>query len=589
MAAEDAAPALLLGPLLRFVDATRATVWVETDRPCVVSLELHPPQGGPLTASAPTFGVHGHHYALVVAEHLPPGTVLPYDVSLDGERVWPPAEGLGPFPPSAVRTRGAGGDVRLSFGSCRRAGGGSPRELREMGADALAALALRMAATDEREWPDLLFLTGDQVYADIPSDELRARLRAAHAGSADDGDDVREEIGNYEQYTWLYRETWGTPEVRWLLSTVPTCMLLDDHDLRDDWNTSRTWREEVGTRPWWRDRVVGAFASYWVHQHLGNLAPEHVAVDPLWRALHAAADDAERDRLIDDFAWRADAEPGSARWSFRRDLGDVRLVAVDSRCARVLEPDSRRMVDEEEWAWIRAQVLGTGEGDSEDGGEDGGEDGSRPGGAADPPRHVLLATTLPVFLLHGLHELEGWDEAVAEGAWGRRWARAGEWLRQAADLEHWSAFRGSFAQFARLLADAAAPSREQAPASILVLGGDVHCSYAAEVELPGVDPARTAVHQLVMSPFRNPLEPELRAANVLFEKRWPRALLGRLARAAGVPADEVRWRVGHGPWFDNGVMTLRLDGRRATAEVDHALVVAGHQVLQRTAEVVLQR
>ena len=30
--------------------------------------------------------------------------------------------------------------------------------------------------------------------------------------------------------------------VRWLLSTVPSGMLLDDHDLRDDWNTSLSWR-----------------------------------------------------------------------------------------------------------------------------------------------------------------------------------------------------------------------------------------------------------------------------------------------------------------------------------------------------------
>ncbi|PPK98711.1 PhoD-like phosphatase [Kineococcus xinjiangensis] len=574
-AAHGGPPELVLGPLLRYVDETRATVWVETDRPCEVVVDV----GGGEDASsgrAPTFGVHGHHYALVVVRGLPSGAVLPYRVSLDGHVVWPAEDGPGgpgsPFPPSTVRTRGetgrhGAGHLRLSFGSCRRAGGDSAPELRALGADALAALALRMAATAEDSWPHVLLLVGDQVYADMPSEPLRRRLREAHRDSLDADPDVRDEIGTFEEYTWLYRETWGTPEVRWLLSTVPSCMLLDDHDLRDDWNTSRTWRERVSAQPWWRDRVVGAFASYWVHQHLGNLSPDDIGRDPVWRALHAERDDAGRSRVLDDFAWRADAEPTSARWSFRRDLGDVRLVAVDSRCSRVLDPRARRMVDRTEWAWVREQVLDA--------------DGRA-------PRHVLLATTLPVFLPRALHDLEGWDEAVAEGAWGRRWARAGERLRQAADLEHWAAFRASFAEFTDLLAELCSPARAGAPRSVLVLSGDVHCSYSAEVRLPGVDPARTAVHQLVMSPFRNPMERLLRAAIVGFETRPLRSVLARLARSAGVAADGVSWRVTHGPWFANGVTTLDVAGERATAEVDHALVVGGRQLLERTADVPVQ-
>ncbi|MGW1633884.1 hypothetical protein, partial [Streptomyces anthocyanicus] len=35
-------------------------------------------------------------------------------------------------------------------------------------------------------------------------------------------------------------------EVRWLLSTVPSCMIFDDHDVIDDWNTSAAW---LGTPP----------------------------------------------------------------------------------------------------------------------------------------------------------------------------------------------------------------------------------------------------------------------------------------------------------------------------------------------------
>ena len=114
--------------------------------------------------------------------------------------------------------------------------------------------------------------------------------RAAHGGRQDT--EVADEIGNFEEYTWLYDDAWLNPAVRWLFSTVPLCMLLDDHDLRDDWNTSLTWRRWVTGQPWWRDRVVGAYASYWVYQHLGNLSPEQLAEDSTYKAMLTLPDDA---------------------------------------------------------------------------------------------------------------------------------------------------------------------------------------------------------------------------------------------------------------------------------------------------------
>ena len=61
--------------------APQATVWVETDAACEVAV---------LDARARTFCVEGHHYALVVLEGLDEGSVRPYEVHLDGARVWPP-------------------------------------------------------------------------------------------------------------------------------------------------------------------------------------------------------------------------------------------------------------------------------------------------------------------------------------------------------------------------------------------------------------------------------------------------------------------------------------------------------------------
>ncbi len=71
---------LVLGPLLRYVGETEATVWVETDSPCEVEV---------LGRREPTFTVEEHHYALVRIEGLEPAGFYEYEVSLDGERRWP--------------------------------------------------------------------------------------------------------------------------------------------------------------------------------------------------------------------------------------------------------------------------------------------------------------------------------------------------------------------------------------------------------------------------------------------------------------------------------------------------------------------
>ncbi len=86
-------PELLIGPLVRHVGASDATVWVETDGPCEVQVLGH---------SATTFQVAGHHYGLVCVEGLEPAGHYPYDVALDGRTVWP--EPGSDFPPSSIRT-----------------------------------------------------------------------------------------------------------------------------------------------------------------------------------------------------------------------------------------------------------------------------------------------------------------------------------------------------------------------------------------------------------------------------------------------------------------------------------------------------
>jgi hypothetical protein len=523
-----APPQLLLGPLLRHVGERDATVWVETDRPCEVEV---------LGCTARTFAVAGHHYALVVVEGLQAGATHPYRVALDGHEAWP--EPGGAAPPSAIRTPGGAGPLRIAFGSCRVAAPhAAPWSLtkdehdegREI--DALLALAVQMRATDPDDWPDLLMLLGDQVYADQVSPET---VRYIRSRAADRNGAPVNEVADFEEYCHLYWEAWRTPLLRWLLSTVPTTMIFDDHDVHDDWNTSDAWVRKVRKQPWWRERIIGAYASYWVYQHIGNLSPGDLRTDELYGQVAAAADATQ---LLRGFASRAEVEPSASRWSFRRDLGRTRVVVVDSRAGRVLDPERRDMLDEAEWAWLEDQVTGDVE-------------------------HLIIGTSLPYLLAPGMHHLEAWNEAVCGGAWGRIPARLAESMRQALDLEHWAAFDRSFTRMAALLTDVAAGRRGAPPASIILLSGDVHHAYIADAELPGAGPG-TVVAQVTCSPFRNPLSSRERRAVKLAQSEPARALMLRLARRAGVRPPPIAWELSEGPWFDNQIGALEIeDGRVA--------------------------
>ena len=520
-------PALVLGPVLRYVDATEATVWVETDAACEVEI---------LGAKQRTFHVAGHHYALVHVTGLEENAVHPYEVLLDSERRWPEPDSE--LPPSVIRTSGHHGRLKLAFGSCRVSLPHEPPysksksdDERGREVDALYALSRQMIPQDPHEWPDMLMLLGDQVYADEVSPKTLEYIRAHRDTSEPPG----EEVKNFEEYTRLYWEAWGDPWIRWLLSNVRTAMIWDDHDVHDDWNISRSWVEEYRQHPWWNERVAGAGMSYWIYQHLGNLSPEHQEDDGIYARVREADDAAP---LLHDFALGADRQTEGTRWSYCRDNGNVRLIVLDSRAGRVLEPGNRSMLDEDEWDWFVEHLKGDFD-------------------------HLLIASSLPVLLPGGEHGLEAWNEAVCDGAWGKLGSRMGEKVRQGLDLEHWAAFGQSFEKMSAILEEVAAGKHGKPPATIVMLSGDVHHAYLAEVAFRKSVGAHSAVYQATCSPFRNGLGRRERAMVRFASGPVGKAIGTVLCKTAGVPPARIRWRIDEGPWFDNQIATLDLDGPAA--------------------------
>jgi hypothetical protein len=552
---------LVLGPLVRYVDATSATIWVETAQAARVAVHV-----GERSFSAATFGAHGHHYALVELTGLASGTHHPYRVEVGDHEVWPPADSE--FPPSVVATLEPGKPLRMAYGSCRVSVPHDQDGIDAFGVDALRSYALFMAgvtprAGDEDErWPDLVLFLGDQVYADETSDAMREFIAARR----DINEPPGEELKDFEEYAHLYRLAWDDPANRWLLSTLPSAMIFDDHDIRDDWNTSWSWKHAMEQTSWWHDRIVGGLASYWVYQHLGNMGPDDRAADPLWQRIvsHHGPDELDITSELDELADRADQVPESYRWSYSRDFDtQARLIVVDSRAARVLDPDNRSILDEDEMAWLDAKMRG-------------GFD------------HLLIGTSLPFLLAPGLHHGEALSEALAEGAWGRLVAKVGERLRQGADMEHWAAFQQGFRDVAGMVLDVAAGERGRAPRTITFLSGDVHHSYVARARPAGNRrQVSSEIVQAVCSPIRNPL-PRIMHAVTSGAARKPVGRFARvLSRLGKVPASPLVWRLSHGPWYDNNlaILELRNSGLRLWWTAGEVVDRPDRPVLRRVATI----
>ncbi|HEX3035218.1 MAG TPA: alkaline phosphatase D family protein [Thermodesulfobacteriota bacterium] len=525
---------LILGPLLRYVGSNDATIWVETDAPCEVEVLGH---------CSRTFQVEDHHYALVHVTDLTPGTSHEYGVMLDGDPVWPDPNSV--FPPSVIRTHDPHKPFKLVFGSCRvglphEPPYTLPKEKHKCGRgiDALYALALWMRFKSIDDWPHALLFLGDQVYADDVSPGTLEFIRSRRSTKEPPG----EEIADFEEYTRLYWETWCSPAIRWLLSTVPSAMIFDDHDVCDDWNISESWVEEMRAKPWWDERIISGFMSYWLYQHLGNLSPRELEEDEIYRQVRQAEDAGP---ILRKFAFQVDRNPEIYRWSFYRDFGKIRLIVMDSRAARVLKSKHRAMIDEEEWDWIGQHARGDFD-------------------------HLLLGTSLPVLVGPGIHYIEAWNEAICDGVWGTLAAKAGEKIRRFLDLEHWSAFQKSFTQVIELLHSIGRGERGRPPATIVILSGDVHHAYLAEASFPHNNTeVRSTIYQSVCSPFRNCLGTIERKAMRACWSKTGRFISKALAGMAGIKDPDIQWNLVHDkPWFDNQVSTLEIEGHKAILKIE---------------------
>ncbi len=203
---------------------------------------------------------------------------------------------------------------------------GSCRKIHGKGNDCLhlGDQLLEKHQLDHTKRPSALFLLGDQIYADDVSELIFPFIRKiaeALLGYEEDLSSIDERISNYTdrkqiskylckftsrksnnhlftfgEYATMYLLSFGpalwkdilpqlssksdytdiisfansTFSTQRLLANIPTYMIFDDHDITDDWNITKKWKENVENSPLGKHVVANALTAYFAFQGWGN-------------------------------------------------------------------------------------------------------------------------------------------------------------------------------------------------------------------------------------------------------------------------------------------------------------------------------
>lgn len=268
-----------------------------------------------------------------------------------------------------------------------------------------------------------------------------------------------DETGWNEQRDTVIEYFENLPYIRRILANVPSLMILDDHEITDDWNLTHNWCQTVYGNNQGRRIVVNGLLSYVLCQHWGNKpdlflqagSPESNLLGAVaWNAPGTNPDTAAV-RTALGIPANVDPPPMALRnlttgiglrYDYTLDQNQgypLDIVVLDERTTREFQtadgPPSR--VSQ---AAIELMI---------------------PTPAAPPAVPLLLITPAPVL---GLHLIEHYLQPAAALIPGKE---------AAVDYESWTAFGPSFDKLLQ---------RMENYTQVIILSGDVHYGYGKRLE-----------------------------------------------------------------------------------------------------------
>jgi hypothetical protein len=130
--------------------------------------------------------------------------------------------------------------------------------------------AMYLAAWSPRVWRALA--GADAVYVPVPATadkNLMTDWERCHDNSTQKWKDA-EKTGFDKQVTRVEAFRSGVPHVARVLANVATYMILDDHEITDDWNINKRWRNRVYTKSLGKGIIRNGLLAYGIFQGWGN-------------------------------------------------------------------------------------------------------------------------------------------------------------------------------------------------------------------------------------------------------------------------------------------------------------------------------
>ncbi|MFC1747844.1 hypothetical protein ACFL2V_03475 [Pseudomonadota bacterium] len=282
--------------------------------------------------------------------------------------------------------------------------------------------AMHLMSWSGASWPDKfesdVDVIKDRIFHPFHISKETTKARAAY----------RKQV----KYLDLNRQT--LPNVRRVLANVPSYMILDDHEVTDDWNLSRSWVDDVNNSAAGPRIINNALAAYWAFQGWGN-EPQNDNNSELIAALESYLNTS------------SPSDRESARFNDAIKAHDWSYVAPTQPPALVLDTRTHRNmnVEDDEMPWlINQERLGS---------------MTRQLSSFDGYSQVLVVSAAPVV---GIETVEEGQAMLSE---------LGD-MAISLDFECWSASPMGLAQFFKHLHNAAGDDQ-----TLIFLSGDVHYTF----------------------------------------------------------------------------------------------------------------